>query len=116
MYWFLSWCIVFHLFLDEIAVVLDPFLIAVFAIAARTVVAHVVFATETLSVSAVVSNPVVWVHHFWSAHRDHLALHVMTHAVFPLHPSAHQTLSVILPFVANTYHYFPPVPFLTMRF
>ena len=36
------------LVLDETAVVLDPFLIAVFAIATRTVVAHVVFAAETL--------------------------------------------------------------------
>ena len=55
------------LLLDEIAVVLDPFLIAFFAIATRTVVANVVFAAETLSVAAVVSGPAVWVHHVWSA-------------------------------------------------
>ena len=47
------------LVLDEIAVVLDPFLMAVFTIATRTVVAHVVFAAETLSVAAVVSGPAV---------------------------------------------------------
>ena len=36
------------LVLGEIAVVVDPCVIAVFAIATRTVVAHVVFAAETL--------------------------------------------------------------------
>ena len=34
--------------------------------------AHVVFAAETLSVAAVVSDPAVWVHHVWSTHRDRL--------------------------------------------
>ena len=60
------------LFLDEIAVFLDPFVIAVSVIATRTVVANVVFAAETLSVAADASNPVDWVHHVWSAHRDRL--------------------------------------------
>ena len=110
------------LFLDEIAVVLDPFVIAVSVIATRTVVVAVVFAVETVSVAVVVvSGPAVWVHHVWSAHRDRLlqfssaslaflALRVMPYAAVPLHPSAHQTLSEILPFVANTCHCFPPVP------
>ena len=109
------------LVLDEIAVVLDPFLVAVFAIATRTVVAHVVFAAEPLSVAAVVSGPAVWVHHVWSAHRDRLlqfssaslaflVLRVMPYAAETLHPSPHQTLSENLPFVANTWHCFPPVP------
>ena len=49
-------------------------MIAVSMIAMRTVVTHVVFAAETLSVAAVVSDPVVWVHHVWSAHRDRLPL------------------------------------------
>ena len=97
------------LVLDEIAVVVDPFVIAVSVVAMRTVVAHVVFAAETLSVAVVVSNPPVWVHYVWSAHRDHLALQVMPYAAVPLHPSAHQTLSEILPFVANTCHCFPLV-------
>ena len=60
------------LVLDEIAVVLDPFVIAVSVVATRTVVAHVVFAAETLSVAAVVSDPAVWVHHVWRAHQDRL--------------------------------------------
>ena len=60
------------LVLDEIVVVVDPFVIAVSMVATRTVVAHVVFAADTLSVAAVVSDPAVWVHHVWSAHRDHL--------------------------------------------
>ena len=92
------------LVLDEIAVVVDPFVIAVSMVATRTVVAHVVFAAGTLSVAAVVSDPAVWVHHVWSAHRDHLlqfspaslaflALRVVPYAAVPLHPSAHQTLS-----------------------
>ena len=72
--------------------------------------AHVVFAAETLSVAAVVSGPAVWAHHVWSVHRDHPALQVMPYAAVPLHPSAHQTLSEILPCVANTCHCFPPVP------
>ena len=108
------------LVLDEIAVVVDPFVIAVSMVATRTVVAHVVFAAETLSVAAVVSNPAVWVHHVWSAHRDRLlqfssaslaflALRVMPHAAVLLHPAAHQTLSAYVPFVANTCHCFPPV-------
>ena len=82
--------------LDEIGVVLEPFVIAVFVIATRTLVAHVVFAAETLSVAAVVSDHVVWVHHVWSAHQDHLlrfssaslaflALRVMPYAAVPLH-------------------------------
>ena len=71
---------------------------------------HVVLAAETLSVAAVVSDPAVWIHLVWSAHQDRLALQVMSYAAVPLHPSAHQTLSEILPFVANTYHCFPPVP------
>ena len=49
------------LVLDETVVALDPFLVAVFAIAAETVV-----------VATVVSGPAVWVHHAWSAHRDRL--------------------------------------------
>ena len=109
------------LVLDEIAVVVDPFVIAVSMVTTRTVVATVVFAAETLSVAAVVSDPAVWVHHVWSAHQDRLlqfspaslaflALRVMPYAAVPLHPSAHQTLSEILPFVANTCHCLPPVP------
>ena len=85
------------LVLDEIAVVEDPFLIAVSMVATRNVVTHVVFAVETLSVAAVVSDPAVWVHHVWSAHQDRLALQVMPYAAVPLHPSAHQTMSEILP-------------------
>ena len=50
------------LLLDETAVVLEPFVIAVFAIATRTVMVIVVFAAETVSVAAVVSGPAVWVH------------------------------------------------------
>ena len=98
------------LVLDEIAVVVDPFVIAVSVVATRTVVVHVVFTAETLSVAAVVSDPAVWVQHVWSAHRDHLAPQVMPYAAVPLHPLAHQTLSEILPFVANICHCFPPVP------
>ena len=98
------------LVLDEIAVVVDPFLVAVFSVAAKTVV-----------VATVVSGPVVRVHHVWSAHRDRLlrfssasltslVLRVMPYVAAPLHPSAPQTLSEILPFGANTCHCFPPVP------
>ena len=83
------------LVLGEIVVVVDPCVIAVSMVAMRTVVTHVVFAVETLSV-AVVSDPVVWVHHVWSAHRDRLlrfssaslvslALRVMPYAAVPLH-------------------------------
>ena len=57
------------LVLDETAVALDPFLVAVFAVAAETVVVTVVFAAETVVVAAVVSGPAVWVHHVWSVHR-----------------------------------------------
>ena len=70
------------LVLDEIAVVVDPCVIAVSMVATRTVVAHVVFAAETLSVAAVVSDPAVWVHHVWSAHQDHLVLQVMPYELF----------------------------------
>ena len=49
------------LVLGEIVVVVDPCVIAVSMVAMRTVVTHVVFAAETLSVAAVVSDPVVWV-------------------------------------------------------
>ena len=98
------------LVLGDIVVVVDPCVIAVSMVATTTVVAQVVFAAETLSVAAVVSNPVVWVDHVWSAHQDRLALQVMPHTAVPLHPSTHQTLSEILPFVANTCHCFPPVP------
>ena len=94
MYWLLSWCVVFHLwswFLGEIVVVVDPCVIAVSMVAMRTVVTHVVFAAETLSVAAVVSDPVVWVHHVWSAHRDRLLR--FSSASVPLHPTALQTLS-----------------------
>ena len=98
------------LVLGEIVIVVDPCVIAVSMVATRTVVAHVVFASETLSVAVVVSDPAVWVHHVWSAHRDRLPLQVMPYAAVPLHPSAHQTVSDILPFVANTCHCFPPVP------
>ena len=84
------------LVLDEIAVVVNPFVILVSMVATRTVVAHVVFAAETLSVAAVVSDPAVWVHHVWSAHQDRLlqfssaslaflALRVMPYAAVPLH-------------------------------
>ena len=62
------------LVLGETVVVVDPCVIAVSMVATRTVVAHVVFAAETLSVAAVVSDPVVWVHHVWSAHRDRFPL------------------------------------------
>ena len=62
------------LVLGEIVVVVDPCAIAVSMVAMRTVVTHVVFAAETLSVAAVVSDLVVWVHHVWSAHRDRLLL------------------------------------------
>ena len=88
------------LVLDEIAVDVDPLVIAVSMVATRTVVAHVVF----------VSDPAVWVHHVWSAHRDCLALQVIPYAAVPLHPSANQTRSENLPFVANTCHCFPPAP------
>ena len=47
------------LVLGEIGVVVDPLVIAVSVVATRTVVAHVVFAAETLSVAAVVSDPAV---------------------------------------------------------
>ena len=104
------------LVLDEIAVVVDPFVIAVSMVAMRTVVTHVVFAAETLSVAAVVSDPAVWVHHVWSAHQDRLPLQVLPYAAVLLHPSAHQTLSDILPFVANTCHCFHLFDLLTMRF
>ena len=84
------------LVLDEIVVVVDPCVIAVSLVATRTVVAHVVSAAETLSVAAVVSDPVVWVHHVWSAQQDRLlrfssaslaflALRVMPDAAVPLH-------------------------------
>ena len=84
------------LVLYETAVVLDPFLIAVFVIATRTVVVIVVCAAETVSVAAVVSGPAVWVHHVWSVHQDRLlqsssaslaflALRVMPHVAVPLH-------------------------------
>ena len=84
------------LVLGEIVVVVDPCVIAVSMVAMRTVVTHVVFAAETLSVAAVVSDPVVWVHHVWSARRDRLlrfssaslaflALRVMPYAAVPLH-------------------------------
>ena len=108
------------LVLGEIVVVVDPCVFAVSMVAMRTVVTHVVFAAETLSVAAVVSDPVVWVHHVWSAHRDRLLqfssaslaflARVMPYAAVPLHPTAHQTLSESLQFVANTCHCFPPVP------
>ena len=49
------------LVLGEIVVVVDPCVIAVSMVAMRTVVTHVVFAAEILSVAAVVSDPVVWV-------------------------------------------------------
>ena len=62
------------LVLGEIVVFVDPCVIAVSMVAMRTVVTHVVFAAETLSVAPVVSDPVVWVHHVWSAHRDRLLL------------------------------------------
>ena len=82
--------------LGEIVVVVAPCVIAVSMVAMRTVVTHVVFAAETLSVAAVVSNPVVWVHYVWIAHQDHLlrfslaslaflALRVMPYAAIPLH-------------------------------
>ena len=84
------------LVLGEIVVVVAPCVIAVSMVAMGTVVTHVVFAAVTLSVAAVVSNLVVWVHHVWSAHRDHLlrfslaslaflALRVMPYAAVPLH-------------------------------
>ena len=60
--------------LGEIVVVVDPCVITVSMVTMRTVVTHVVFAAETLSVAAVVSDPVVWVHHVWSAHRDRFPL------------------------------------------
>ena len=71
-------------------------MIAVFAIATKTVVVTVVFAAETVMVAAVVSGPAVWVHHVWSAHRGRLlqsssaslaslALRVMPYVAVPLH-------------------------------
>ena len=60
------------LVLDEIAVVVDPFVILVCVVETRIVVVAVVFAVETVSVAAFVSGPAVWVHHVWSAHRDRL--------------------------------------------
>ena len=82
------------LVLDETAVALDPFMVAVFA--AETVVVTVVSAAETVVVAAVVSGPAVWVHHVWSAHRGRLlqsssaslaslALRVIPYAAGPLH-------------------------------
>ena len=65
------------LVLGDIVVVVDPCVIAVSMVATKTVVAHVVFAAETLSVAAVVSDPFVWEHHVWSAHRDDLVLQVI---------------------------------------
>ena len=62
------------LVLGETVVIVDPCVIAVSVVAMKTVVTHVVFAAETLSVAAVVSDPVVWVHHVWSAHQDRLPL------------------------------------------
>ena len=62
------------LVLGEIVVVVDPCVIAVSMVATRTVVAHVVFASETLSVAAVVSDPAIWVHHVWSVHWYRLLL------------------------------------------
>ena len=56
------------LVLDGTVVAVDPCVIAVSMVAMRTVVTHVVFAAETLSVAAVVTDPVVSVHHVWSAH------------------------------------------------
>ena len=84
------------LVMDEIAIVLESFVIGVFVIATRIVVVIVVFAAETVLVAAVVSGPAVWVLHVWSAHRDRLiqssaaslaflALRVMPHAAVPLH-------------------------------
>ena len=58
------------LVLGELVVVVDPHVIAVSMVAMRTVT-HVVFAAETLSVAAVVSDPVVWVHH---QHLSHFSL------------------------------------------
>ena len=98
------------LVLDEIAVVVDPFVIAFSVVATRTVVVHVVFAAETLSLAAVVSDPAVWVHHVWSAHRDHLLQFSSASLALRVMPYAAVTLSEILPFVANTCHCFPPVP------
>ena len=68
------------LVLGGIVVVVDPCVIAVSMVAIRTVVTHVVFAAETLSVAAGVSDPVVWVHHVWSAHRDRFSVGDATHS------------------------------------
>ena len=62
------------LVLGEIVLVVDPCVIAVSMVAMRTVVTHVVFAAETLSVAAVVSGPAAWGHHVWRAHQDRLPL------------------------------------------
>ena len=51
------------LVLGEIVVVVDPWVIAVSMVATMNVVTHVVYAAETLSVTALVSDPVVWIHH-----------------------------------------------------
>ena len=51
------------LVLGEIVVVVDPWVIAVSMVATMNVVTHVVYAPETLSVAALVSDPVVWIHH-----------------------------------------------------
>ena len=84
------------LVLDEIAVFLEPIVIAVFVIVTRTAVVIIVFAAETVSVAAVASRPAVWVHHVWSAHRGRLlqsssaslaslAPREMPYAAVPLH-------------------------------
>ena len=62
------------LVLGEIVVVVDPWVIAVLMVATMNVVTHVVYAAETQSVAALVSDPVVWIHHVWNAHQDRLPL------------------------------------------
>ena len=56
------------LFLGETAVVSELVLLAVSEAATDTVMVTAVFAEQAVVVAAVVSGPVVWVHHVWSVH------------------------------------------------
>ena len=80
------------LVLDEIAVVVDPFVIAVSMVATRTVVAHVVVvAAETLSVAAVLCQILLSGYTMFGAligivsSNSHQLLRVMPYAAVPLH-------------------------------
>ena len=79
------------LVLDEIAVVVDPFVIAVSMVATRTVLAHVVVAAETLSVAAVLCQILLSGYTMFGAligivsSNSHQLLRVMPYAAVPLH-------------------------------